>query len=91
MFKFDKKIKKYGVTYKTLLIFCNYSVIYKRFLSTFGMTIPVSYQGGRLRRPPFFQLKARVIPNVERNLCNTNCYDKIVQNYFIIYPAILRD
>ncbi len=52
------------------ILFCNHSGIYKRFLSALGMTMLLSYQGWRLRRPPFLQLKVRVIPNVERNLWN---------------------
>jgi len=35
----------------------------------FGMTILVSYQGGRLRRP-LLNIREKVIPNVKRNLYN---------------------
>ncbi len=43
--------------------------VYKRFLSTFGMTILVSYQGERRSRP-LPNIREKVIPNVERNLYN---------------------
>ncbi len=44
----------------------------------FGMTIQVSYQGGRLRRP-LPNIREKVIPNAERNLYNTALTIKIVQ------------